>query len=81
VLIDGQQRGGLHHLLIKVILIFFFFFKRLSPFPSPSFSLFLPLCSGTPLIEALSLLKKEGLRERGTAGEREKERGRERENG
>jgi hypothetical protein len=31
--------------------------------------------SGVSLTEALSLSKKEGLRERGAAGEREKERG------
>jgi hypothetical protein len=37
--------------------------------------------SGVSLTEALSLSKKERLRERGAAGEREKERGRERENG
>jgi hypothetical protein len=37
--------------------------------------------SGVSLTEALSLSKKEGLRERGAIGEREKERGRERENG
>jgi hypothetical protein len=56
--------------------VFFYFFERLGTFPSPSLSLFLPLSSGPPRIEALSLLKKEGLRERGAARERKREGGR-----